>query len=272
VTELKRFGFELLVLKVVEAVPGPEMPPTPAPARVVNRLKSVEVVSFWDDGAHLERGRLVLRNVSTKNITALEINVPEGGVSLTAQAPPTHPLMTPGGTYEEEISLGSGWRETPHGPEPEPQPEALMIGTVVFDDGSYEGDVKTAATMVASQTGRATQLTRVLSLVERALDAQGQDAAGAFESLKSQVAALRIDVEPSVLDGLVSKFPELHDDGRRLLAASALEGLRGGREEALYILEEIERARERDAEGFDLRRQLEAAHAQLERRVGERRD
>jgi hypothetical protein len=181
--------------------------------------------------------------------------------------------MVPGGTYEEEISLGSGWRETPHGPEPEPQPEALMIGTVVFDDGSYEGDVKTAATMVAGQTGRAVQLARVLLLVESALDAQGQDAAGAFESLKSQVAALRIDVEPSVLDGLVSKFPELpQGDGRRLLAASALEGLRGGREEALHILEEIERARERSAEGFDLRRQLEAARAQLERRVGKRRD
>lgn len=267
--EFGRFGYEPLVLRVVRAEPEPERPPTPAPTRAVSRLRSVEVVSFAAAGARLERGLLTLLNVSQKNISALEVNVPEQGHSQTAQGASGRPLMRPGGSYQTEITLGISGRETPQGFVPDPPPAELVVGAVVFEDGSYEGDVKAAARMAASQKGRLWQFARVLRLLQSALDAPPQEAAAALAALKSEVAGLRIDAEPPLLGELLAQFPELsrEGDGRRLLAESALNGLRAARDESVRVINEATAVA-----GSDLGRQLEAARGQIEKRAGRRRD
>ena len=269
VEEFRRFGFEPLVLRVVRYEPEPERPPTPAPTRAVSRLKSIEVVSFAAAGARLERGVLTLLNVSQKNISALEVNVPDQGHSQAAQSASGRPLIRPGGTYQTEINLGSSGRETPQGFVPDPPPAELVVGAVVFEDGSYEGDVKAAARMAARQKGRLVQFTRVLGLLQGALDAPPQAAPAALATLKSEVAGLRIDAEPSLLEALLAQFPELsrEADGRKLLAESALDGLRAARDESLRLIDEAA-----GAAGSDLGRQLEAAREKIESRGGARRD
>ena len=268
VEEMKRFGFEPLVPKVVRAEPEPERPPTPAPTRAVSRIKAIEVVSFAAAGARLERGMLTLLNVSGKNISALEVNVPDHGLSHTAQAASGRALMQPGGSYQTEITLGSSGRWTPQGFVPEPPPEELVIGTVVFDDGSYEGDVKVAARMAARQKGRLLQFARVLGLLPGAANEPQTEAVAPLDALKSRVAGLRIDAEPSLLEELLAQFPELSrgGEGRKLVAESALDGLRAGREESLRIIQEAAAA------GPEPGRQLEAVREQIEKRAGRRRD
>ncbi|HEY0174598.1 MAG TPA: hypothetical protein VGB98_26515 [Pyrinomonadaceae bacterium] len=265
---LKRFGFEPLVLKVVRAEPAPEPPPTPAPTRALSRLKAVEVISFAAAGARLERGLLTLLNVSQKNVSAVEVNVPDYGISQTALAASGRALMQPGGTFQTEITLGSSGRETPEGFVPDPPPATLVVGTVIFDDGSYEGDVKVAARMAARQKGRLSQFARVLRLLLSAADARGGDAPAALDALKSRVAELRIDAEPPLLDGLLAQFPELSGDvGRKLVAEAALDGLRAGREESLNLIRKLDASADADP-----RRQLESVREQIEKRVGVRRD
>ena len=272
VDELKRFGFEPLVLAVSEAKPEPEMPFTPAPARAVSRLKSIEVVSFMTEGAEMERARLVLRNVSPKNIVGLEMGS-GGGINMLQTFGP-HPLIASGATYETETSSGRSGRELPGGGyEPAPQPEALVVGTAVFEDYSYEGEAKAAATMIARQKGRSMQFAHVLKLVQDALGADRLDAPGALARLKTQVGGLRIDVEPSALDELVLRFPEIpRDECRRYLAEWAMDGMRMARVESLGLLERVESAQAQKADGFDLRRQLEAVRATVEKRAGVKRD
>lgn len=260
--EFRRLGTEPLVLKVVRAEPEPEMQPAPAsaPPGAVSRIKSVDVVSFVAGGAQPERGTLTLVNVSTKVIVALVVGAPDRGYTHTAQAAPGRALLQPGGTYQTEVSLGGGGYRTPNGYLPEPPPEAVVVMSAVFDDGSYEGDTEGAARMVARQKGRLAQLARVLALVQGVLEAQPDVAA-----LRTQIAGLRIDVEPALLEALRSQFPTLSgDEGRSLLAAAALEGLRGGREEALRAID--------DAAGPDPRRQLDSVRTRLEKSVGPRRD
>ena len=260
----ERFGAQPLVLRVVRFEPEPERPPTPAPARVVNNLKSVEVISFAVAGAQLERGLLTLLNVSSKNIVALEVSVPDSGVSQHAQGAPGRAIMRPGGTYRTEITLGSSWSRDGV---PEPRPDALVVTAVVFDDGAYEGEMERAMWMAARQKGRLTQFARVLALVQSALDAQGQDVAATFDDLKAKVAGLRIDAEPPLLDELLAQFPKLSgEEGRKLVAGAALDGLRAGREESLRVI------RQAAETGPSRRRQLEEAREQIGNRAGVRRD
>jgi hypothetical protein len=267
VGELKDFGLKPLSLAASEAKPEPELPFTPAPARAVSRLKSIEVVSFLNEGANMERARLVIRNVSQKPVVGVEVGVETEGYSQTAYRGGASPLIEPGGTYEMQVSAGRD------GPEPAPQPEALVVGAALFADDSYEGDAEAAAKMFARQRGRAIQLARVVLLLRGSLD-KDMPAPEVLAEFKARVAEMRIDVSPPTLEQMLLKFPALrsNDDGRRIMAYSAVEGLRSGRDEALAMIEDIERAPAQKGEGIDLRRILDELGGRVARQVGSARD
>jgi hypothetical protein len=263
--ELKSFGFEPLVLGVVEYKPEPELPFEPTPARAVSRAKSIEVVSFLNEGAEMERARIVIRNVSQKHVVGVEVKT--DGYSQTAYRGGAHPLIESGGTYE--MQFGGGRR----GPEPAPQPEALFVSAALFADDSYEGDAEAAAQMFARQRGRAIQLARVVLLLHGSLDTD-MPAPKVLAEFKARVAEMRIDVSPPTLEQMLSKFPTLRadDDGRRILAESAVEGLRNARGEALRMIEDIERTLAQKGESPDLRRIHKELVEQVVRQVGSAHD
>lgn len=80
-------------------------------------------------------------------------------------------------------------------------------------------------------------------------------------------------MEPSALDELVSTFPEIpRDECSRLVAESAVDGMKAAKGESLRLLGQVESAHAQKAGGFDLRRQLEGVRAAVEKRAGVRRD
>lgn len=272
VVELRRFGVEPLVLSVTEWKPEPEMPETPAPVvTALSRLKSVEVVSFegaWTPRAQRHGARLVLRNVSSKNVVGLELTTDVSKSSWSGFA--AGPLIKAGATYDTQAD--SGREVIPHPAPPPPLPRWVAVSTALFDDGTYEGDPETAAELTASHRGRVIQLARILEVMREMLKGK-LDEADAVARLKARVQGLRVDVEPSVLDELVAKFPELpRDKRRRLLARSAVGGLIGGRYDALSLLGAIEFKQKEKAAGFDLRPRLEEMRDQLAARAGLSRD
>ncbi|MCA1613969.1 MAG: hypothetical protein LC800_07430 [Acidobacteria bacterium] len=106
VEEFGRFSAEPLSFKVVKAKPRPEPPALSTAPQIANDLKSVEVVSFEPDQsqppAGLNRYKLRLRNVTERDITALELYEPRPGgrSSMTAAGTPGRPIIRAGGFYE----------------------------------------------------------------------------------------------------------------------------------------------------------------------------
>jgi hypothetical protein len=239
---------------------------------VVSKLKSVEVSAFGIDPSAPTLFSLSLRNLTSKNISALEIYETEqgrrsGGSQTSLQSAPGRPVIAAGAVYETQVSVGgSRGRMTPQGfvPEP-PQQLTFVVGTVVFDDGTYEGEAEVAARIEARQVGRRVQLARVVSLLKDIPEAPEQGAMATLEELNSQVSSLRIDVDVSIINQLLARYPSLTDEHRReRLMAEVMDGLRNAREQVLHQIKEFEQSSERASGGIDFRTWLSRTKASYE--------
>ena len=249
INELERFGFEPLVLRVVRFQPQPfPEPSAKVLPEVINALKSVAFVDVQSDEPLSHSYDLTLQNLAAKSIIALTIDIKqshtesmEGGLK---------PLMLPGAIFKSTIGLSASIP-------PETSPPTLVIGTVLFDDGSYEGDVAAAAEMAARSKGRRIQFSRCLQLLQGIPDQPAQETIRAIQEVKAAVEKLRIDVDATLVEGLQSQFPLLPKaNGKEWLAEKTMDGLKNGRHHALYLLNELEQKRARNQEGFDLNQSL----------------
>jgi len=249
ISELERFGFEPLVLRVVKYHPEPfPEPSAKVLPEVVNALKSVGFVDLQSEEPSSHSYKLTLQNLGARSIVALTIEIQpshtetiEGGLK---------PLMLPGAIFKMSVSPGGSL-------EPETSRPTLVIVTVLFDDGSYEGDVVAAAEMAARSKGRQIQSSRCLQLLLGIPDQPAQETIKAIQEVKAAVERLRIDVDPTLVEELQSQFPLLPKaKGKAWLAEKTMDGLKGGRRHALYLLNELEQKRARNQEGFNLNQSL----------------
>ncbi len=271
INELKDFGVVPLVLKVVRATPRIEESIIQSQPILSNNLKSVAVISFEKEGTSSNFYQLTLRNLTAKNIIGLKLLSKSGdqnGGERFTQGSRNHPLMTPGGifqTHEGGGGSGRGGRMTAQGfvADP-PQQETLVIETVIFDDGTYEGNAQDAAKMEAWRRGIQIQAERVLAIIQNTLDTSTNDAA-TLEKYKSQISALRIDVDPSVAEEIMSLYPNLSEKySKNNLMTDAMRYMSSTKEMALREIEEFEKLRKRTPEGSDLREWLKKAKTKYE--------
>ncbi len=268
--ELADFGLEPPLLRVVRATPRLVEPPIAVGGEALSKLKSVEVISIWLDPAAPASYRLSLRNLSPKDIAAIEIYESVegrgGGGSLTMRAGPTRPLIAAGGRLETHVGGGgSSGRMTPQGfvPDP-PRAPTFVVGTVVFADGTYEGEAEVAARMEGREAGRRFQLECVVSLLKALRESLDLDQKVAIKDLKERVSNLRIDVNPALTNSLLARFPLTGDEQKRELTAQVMNGLRGGREEVLRAIEEYEQLGAHSPDGGDLRAWLSRTEERYE--------
>jgi uncharacterized protein YheU (UPF0270 family) len=271
VRELTDFGVEPPLLRVVKANPRPAEQSLATGGEAVSKVKAVEVIAFWLDTSESTWYRLSLRNLTQKNITAMQLYEAEGGrrggFQTEMQAGSARPLIAAGGMYETQVSGGgSSGTMTPQGFVPDlPRRLTYVVGTVVFDDGTYEGEAEVAARMEARQVGRRLQLGRVVPLLKALLESPDQDARWAVEELKSRVSTLRIDVDVSVVNELLARYPSLSGvDQKRNLTELVMDGLRAGRETVLHAIKEFERTGARDAGSGNFRVWVRKTHDKYE--------
>jgi len=207
VSELKRWGvvpYEVTAVRVASSALG-------SPPEVVNKTQSIEVVNIEPVRSAPASFRLVLRNLSTKNVSAVHIEVLKNNrreLSATPAGEEGRPLIEPGDTWKapdyglvkiEPTSAGYVLSSA--------KGQTVVIATVVFQDGSYEGDAKSALSFRGYVAGRKQQLARVIALFKSASETTDTDAAARLAKLRAQVAALAIDADPGDIEKILTGIP-----------------------------------------------------------------
>jgi hypothetical protein len=211
VYDMTAFGLEPFEVAVIRVEPKsasyvPE---------VTSKVSSVEVKAVEPFDSTFPMFKLTLRNNSSKNISALFVEMFADGRlrnSAMPHNPQGVPLIAAGETYELKRQLNNDARQSGGGFAPETAPnQALVIKAVVFQDGTYEGDAKSAAQYRALALGDRAQLAQLVARYNRALQSTESDVALVLESLREQVNTLGTEADPLAVDKLSSDFSAVVD-------------------------------------------------------------
>ena len=230
VTQLTAYGVEPLVLSVVRRA-GVEL----KPPRVENRTTAVEVaeVKVHPEVPSFE---LVLRNVSEKELRALEIEEYRGW--QRKGPPPMYDWkaaspVKPGGTLRVTLELGWNSKAGAGGHAVEP-PDRVVIGAALFKDGSHEGNSLFAARAEAFREGRRVQLGRVLGLLRETAELPGVEAAAAARELAARVALLECVAEWADVTEFAGRYALARGEELDRIKSQMEEGMRWQRSAVHY--------------------------------------
>ncbi len=267
---LAKFGLEPLVLGVVKAKPPFKDPIPPIPPQLENKTKAIEVVSFYQEEHPSESFQLTLRNTSGKNIMALDLFMPSadgnGGGGQRARGDKSHPVMLPGGISVHHIGVSRGGRMTPEGFVPDVAlQQTLIIRTVVFDDGTYEGVVEPAAEMEAQSRGLDIQRRRILRLLEEPKETDVRDGIKRLNDLKEQAYALSKTADASVALEVMALFPSLDEKSKGWLLERVEGGLREGKLGLLRYINDFEEMQKQPGEHVSFSEWIKQTKANYEK-------
>lgn len=240
-SELQAFGVEPFVVKVVRISALSDFPATSSKA------KSVTVVGIEPDIAPLPRYKLTLHNLSDKNIVALSIDIlGQGRVRKTGmpQGDYGEPLIKArdSGNLSESLALDA--EKTLDGYQPLPLPaQQIVVESLIFEDGSHEGELKPAAMFLGFAAGRRIELARVLPLLEEVSSAS--DVASAPDALRSRLSALSYEPDETEIASLIAAFPTVDKAELRGSVEIAIHGVRSG------LLAQLERVPKSEAKAKD---------------------
>jgi hypothetical protein len=208
IAELAKFGvgpFEIGVVRKARVIPDP--------IPVKNDTRSVEVISLEPKDSTLPGYSLTLKNISNKNIVSIELTVyvrDKKHMVCQPRGKEWALLGEAGAVFKADVRGVEVAVKTQQGYVPEsPQGQTLVIGTVMFDDGTYEGDARVAAEFRAMLVGNKMQLTRMLTLLRNAIEAQAADPMMAIGNLKRQISSMSFDEDIPVPAELLKNIPDV---------------------------------------------------------------
>lgn len=220
-----------------------------------SKSKSIEVVVMQPNFSTMPSYDVVVRNLSTKTVNALQVQVLQAGSPQMISMPQGkegEPLIAPGGTYQFSAHLAYRAMPGPNGYAPVILPnQVIEISTAVFADDLFEGDRDAAMVFTAFQKGRKIQLAKVIDLLQKASTATEPTPSAAVASLKNEIAMLNLEPDQPAIDEVQSKFPVPTDKGLQRLKHLIALGMKGVQDNALNDLVQFElRNRRSDAAVF----------------------
>lgn len=210
VQELEGFGVEPFRISLKRIAPAAPNQPV-----VKSLAKSLEIVGIEPQPSTLPRYKLTLRNLSEKNIMALRIEIMSGGVMAVTSTPQGLeglPLIKAGAFFESNQPLRTRAVHTPGGFAPDTHiSQETIIRSVVFEDGSYEGDPAPAAGFKAFTLGRKLALTRLLEVCAATKEAapSEQERTAQVARFTDRVRTLSDEIDGPALAQLLREFPTL---------------------------------------------------------------
>ena len=187
--ELTKFGvepFDVVLVRVASDFAG--LP------QFVSKVKSIELVTIQNAFSTLPAYRLALRNLSTRNVSALVLKVRQGDRILQTGMPQGkegRPLVVASGVSELIVPAPTSAAATPAGYQPVTSDnQTIEITEAAFDDGSSEGEHGLAARYGALMKSRKIQLSRVIELFQTALQDNSSDPLSALERFENKIGEL----------------------------------------------------------------------------------
>src|SRR5689334_18231144 len=214
IDDLKRFGIEPFQIKLIRV--NPNIPPVPPV--ILKGVESVVVLNSMPKETTLPSYRIILRNQSNKNIVGLGVDVVAGGKIQLTSSPrgvDGQPLIPAGKEYWLTVAAPNRAQPTSDGYVPtSPSDQQIEIKAAVFDDGTYEGDAKTAAAVRGYRAGEKMVLPRLIPLLENALNSSNADLTETLKNLETQVSSVETDADPQIVQTLTSEFPKANNATR----------------------------------------------------------
>jgi len=166
----------------------------------------VEVVGIEPVVSTFPRYKLTLHNLSDKDISAVSIYVMrDGKVSLSGmpQGEQGEPLVKAGSFGELSQILATRAETTAAGYSPSaPGTQQIVIASLMFADGTYEGETSAAAHYQGFVAGNRTELNRIVAILDKALATSTSK-----EAVRAQLGEQSYAFDNGELAALVTKFP-----------------------------------------------------------------
>lgn len=221
IDDLKRFGIEPFQIKLVRVNPSiPAVPPV-----ILKGVESVVVINSMPKETTLPSYRIILRNQSNKNIVGLGVDVVAGGRVQLSSKPrgiDGQPLIPAGKEYWLTVSSPNRAQPALDGYVPtSPSDQQIQIKASVFDDGTYEGDAKTAAAVRGYRAGEKMVLPRLIPLLEGALNSSNANLTEALRNLESQVSSVGTEADQQIVQTLTSEFPRASEEIKATMEVTA---------------------------------------------------
>jgi hypothetical protein len=212
VSDLDKFGIEPFTLTLLNTVP-----PLPPPPSFENATRSIEIASVQLENMPGPGYRILLRNLSEKNVSAVRVEVISDGrpgVSSLWQGEQGEALIKPGAVFEKSIPVTRAVKTATGYAPGAPQANTIAIRTVVFDDLSFEGDPQSACMFESFQVGRRLWLKHVVTLLDRELANPIPDHIEAAKQFKEKFLTLKYEGEASEPDKPSSVAPTCAKPGQ----------------------------------------------------------
>jgi hypothetical protein len=219
-SELLQFGIEPFEIRAVSNQPvvlKPEEYP-----RILNLTNSIEVVEV---GKSIEGYRFLFKNNSNKNVVAFEIGSRNSGISSDSSRTSSKDSLIPSGEiYEKGYSFAGADIEQ----------AGLTIKMVLFSDGTFEGDAKSATSYLARWEGEAVQAAKLLPEIVQALNVADEELLEVFVKLEAQLWKMQEAMDkPSALEFLKIKYPSFDEEMISMLYEEFKSGFYSARNSAL---------------------------------------
>jgi hypothetical protein len=184
VNQLRDYGVEPIDLSLAEAAPLTPYLPTVFSVTPKLEIAAVELLNAPYPGY-----RITARSLSDQAAANFHVQSYRGeskALSSIPRGPEGRPVLTPGGSYTFDVNLTGGgatdagvWAPTPL--------DVIEIDSVLWEDGTIDGTPATASSLIAPDAGRRLQLTRVVTILRRAL---ADGASGGLAQITAEIEAL----------------------------------------------------------------------------------
>lgn len=160
-------------------------------------------------------GTVTIHNFSNKAVAGLQLSISDAqnGKEMPAERIGPNirskPLIAPGGTYRTPFSAPVRGKLVHGAYLAHPPYRVLILSSVLFEDGSYEGDKQTAEGMAAWRIGFRVQMQRVLSLAKPILADGRTDDAAKIRAIRAALSQLSEEPDAQMIFSLRPKFGPL---------------------------------------------------------------